>query len=45
MDDEIMDFQWFEHVTWDSIRDPCLLVREFSPISGACHVKWLFDSF
>ena len=21
MDDEIMDFQWFEHVTWDSIKD------------------------
>ena len=21
MDEEIMDFQWFEHVTWDSIKD------------------------
>ena len=21
MDDEIMDFQWFEHITWDSIKD------------------------
>ena len=21
MDEEIMDFQWFEHVTWDSIED------------------------
>ena len=23
MDEEIMDFQWFEHVTWDSIKDLC----------------------
>ena len=23
MDEEIMDFQWFEHVTWDSIKDQC----------------------
>ena len=21
MDEEIMDFQWFEHVTWDSVKD------------------------
>ena len=21
MDEDIMDFQWFEHVTWDSIKD------------------------
>ena len=21
MDEETMDFQWFEHVTWDSIKD------------------------
>ena len=21
MDEEIMNFQWFEHVTWDSIKD------------------------
>ena len=21
MDEEIMDFQWFEHVTWNSIKD------------------------
>ena len=21
MDEEIMDFQWFEHVTWDSIKN------------------------
>ena len=21
MDEEVMNFQWFEHVTWDSIKD------------------------
>ena len=45
MDEEIMDFQWFEHVTWDSIKDlrgttyvqPPNEVQVFVAASPACH--------
>ena len=45
MDEEIMNFQWFEHVTWDSIPDlrgttnvqPPTKVQVFITASTTCH--------
>ena len=37
MDEEIMDFQWFEHVTWDSIKDSRGMTYVQPPTSNCAH--------
>ena len=37
MEDEIMNFQWFEHVTWDSIKDLALQQAQHAIFRAIIH--------